>query len=87
MYYFQFLNFFNINVAIFGGFTMFRIYHNGCQIEYCQNIAEVNDYISKTLNKQLSSKMIINVSTGKYQIIVYQYTTIYTETYIIERLK
>lgn len=66
---------------------MFRIYHNGYAIEDCENIAEVNNYISKTLNVQLSSKMIINVSTGRYHIIVYQYATAYTETYIIERLK
>lgn len=66
---------------------MFRIYHNGYKIEDCQNVAEVNSYISKTLNRQLSPKMILNATTGKYQIIVYQYVTVYTETYIIERLK
>lgn len=59
---------------------------NGYETEECQSMDEALEKIESYLKKQnLPYKQIYNKCDGKMQVIVYQYQTLYMETFIIHR--
>ena len=61
---------------------------HGYETEECQSMEEALAKIETYLKKfGLSYEQIFNQCNGKMQVIVYQYSTLYTETFIIHRTR
>lgn len=62
--------------------------HNGYKVEFFKNMEQVQEIIDKTLKRNLgnfctSYKEIFNQTHDNITTIVYQYNTLYTETFVI----
>lgn len=59
---------------------------NGYETQECQTMGEAFQKIENCLKKNnLSYEKIFDRCDGKMQVIVYQYSTLYMETFIIHR--
>lgn len=65
---------------------IYRVTHNGMNIEYKNNIAEVNAFIAGVLSKHkdLRPHLVYNYKIGRSYILVYRYYTLYSEMFLIE---
>lgn len=60
----------------------------GYETEECQSMEEVFEKIENYLKSyKLPYKQVFNKCDGKMQVIVYQYSTLYMETFIIHRTR
>ena len=66
----------------------YRVTHNGMEIEYRNNIAEVNTYIDDCISKYsyLNPTLLYNYKIGKAHILIYRYYTLYSEMFLIEEV-
>ena len=67
--------------------TPITVTHNGMHVEFFNNDSEVLDFISKTIshNANLKPQLVVdNNINGDMILIVYQYSTIYKEMFLIE---
>ena len=61
---------------------------HGYETYECKTAQEPFEKIESYLKKQgLAYEQIFNQCNGKMQVIVYQYSTLYTETFIIHRTR
>lgn len=67
---------------------MYKIVHNGMEIEYKHSISEVNAYIASELepHRNLSPKLKYNYEIGKAVFLCYEYRTLYCEMFLIEEV-
>lgn len=64
------------------------ILHHGYNVEFLDNMEQVQEKIENTLNRNLgnfctSYNQIFNQTQDDITTIVYQYNTLYTETFVI----
>lgn len=62
--------------------------HNGYKVEFLDNMEQVQEKIDNTLKNNMgnyctSYKQIFNQTQDNITTIVYQYNTLYTETFVI----
>ena len=61
---------------------------HGYETEKCSSMEDAMQKIETYLKKfNLSYKQVFNQCNGAMQVIVYQYSTLYTETFIIHRTR
>lgn len=61
---------------------------HGYETEECQSLEEAFEKIENYLKSyDLPHKQVFNKCDGKMQVIVYQYSTLYMETFIIHRTR
>lgn len=65
---------------------MYRVVHNGMDIQFLSNIKEVDTFINSVLklNSRLSPRLIYNYNLGKSLFLCYRYSTLYCEMFLIE---
>ena len=68
-------------------YYMYKILHNGMNLEYVASIVEVNKYIEKELEpyKNLRPKLKYNYEFGNAIFLCYEYYTKYCEMFLIEK--
>lgn len=62
---------------------MFRVTHNGMTVKFFDTRREQQEYIQNSLCRDLNPRLVVETS----EIIVYQYSTLYSEMFYIEELE
>lgn len=66
---------------------MYKLIHNGMDINYLNTVVEVNKYITEVLARHLSLNPTLkyNYDLGGATFLCYEYSTKYCEMFLIEK--